>query len=49
MEKLRAEIANFNDVELTRNELRNMTYLQNVLKESKSPNANRLAWSKTDL
>jgi cytochrome P450 len=35
LNKLRAEIANHGDAELTRNDLRNMTYLQNVLKESK--------------
>jgi hypothetical protein len=35
MEKLRAEISKFDGVKLTRNELRNMSYLQNVLKESK--------------
>lgn len=35
MNKLRAEIANHSSAELSRNDLRNMPYLQNILKESK--------------
>ena len=34
MDKLRAEIAQYEGAELDRNNLRNMSYLQNVLKES---------------
>lgn len=34
MEKLKAEIVKWDGVNLDRNELRSMTYLQNVLKES---------------
>jgi hypothetical protein len=36
MQKLRAEIAKYDKEDFDRNDLRNMSYLQNVLKESKS-------------
>jgi hypothetical protein len=36
MDKLRSEIAQYDKADFDRNDLRNMSYLQNVLKESQS-------------